>query len=161
MISDSLSFPENLASITSSLATLMLVILTGWYTLETRRLVAIESQSRKKERVEKWYREVLSEARLLQRTWDNIAKPTNLKNKGYLADEEVLEGMSERVDSLLEKYGSCPGDVPDDIRKLVDETFTEWKYVSSGGIKYLPSDHNAKESLDKLIERIEEESEDF
>jgi|AntRauTorcE11898_2_1112593.scaffolds.fasta_scaffold25880_3 hypothetical protein len=160
--STQLEFPANLASIASSVATLFLVALTGWYTLETRRMVNLQKEMRTIESVEDWYRQVLTEARILHRTWGNILRDSSPSDKGYLADEETLNEMSERVESLLELYGSCPGDVPDDIRNLLSQLYSDWYFTRVGGdMTYLPANHDAKEDLDELIERIKEESIDF
>lgn len=160
--STKLQFPANLASIASSVATLFLVALTGWYTLETRRMVNLQREMRSIESVENWYREVLSETRILHRTWENILKDSSPSDKGYLANEETLNEMAERVESLLELYGSCPGDVPDDIRDLLSQLYSDWYFTRVGGdMTYLPANHDAKKDLDELIERIKEESVDF
>ncbi|TKX49984.1 hypothetical protein EXE49_09335 [Halorubrum sp. ASP121] len=113
------------------------------------------------ESTEGWYREVLTEARILQRTWNNIIEDRSPSEEGYHTNEDILEEMSQRVESLLELYGSCPGDVPEEIRDLLDQLYSDWYFTSIGGMSYLPEDHDAKEDLDELISRINEESNDY
>lgn len=162
--SSQLVFPANLASIASSVSTLLLVILTGWYTLETRRMVNVEQEKKSIERVEDWYRQVFTEARILHRSWENIIESQHFpkSDEGYNVEEEILQDMTERVESLLELYGSCPSKVPDETRDLLSQLYSDWHFTRTGGDwTYLPENHNAKNSLDELMDRIEEESRDY
>ncbi|WP_227354194.1 hypothetical protein [Haladaptatus salinisoli] len=127
-------------------------------------MVNVQKEMRHIEQVEGWYREVFTEARILHKTWENIIQSEHypLSENGYGVEEGTLNDMTERVESLLELYGSCPGEIPDDIRISLYQIYSDWYFSRAGGDwTYLPKNHDAKDSLDELIKRIEEESEDF
>lgn len=167
------SVASNYASFASGISTVGLTILTAWYAYLTRNLVENarkERQLREQERIEDWYEDVVSPARLLLERWEReFAMPNGLTDEGtaYISLEQrdsFCEDFHGLCVQLREQTSRHPSGVSDDVvnkAREVSRTWTVIRHPDLGLEHKLEKDHSLRTNIEELINQIEENSERF
>lgn len=165
IVAGNLQEANTYASLASGFATVILVVLTAWYSLETRRMVLAQEQSRKKEKVEKWYGKTLSLCRLLEERWeqveaDGVTKTDNQRGETYyVTDEELLRSISSTIDELSEHNSHRPSFVSQELSESIHRVSTEWVLISSGEQTFTYKDSVLKDEIPRIKKFVFKESE--
>lgn len=163
LLSGNLRDADTYASLASGLASVILVILTAWYSLETRRMVRSHEEARKREAAEQWYGETLAIFRQLEDAWDRVEKVATVRDFGeeeeyYVTDEELLQEVSSLISELFEQNSHRPSSVSNELANSILRIYSEWSLISSGGHTFTHKDNVLSEELPKIRARIHSES---
>lgn len=163
LMSGNLDEASTYASLASGLASIILVLLTGWYSLETRRLVRAQEKARKQEIAEQWYGDTLAIHRQLKNRWSYITNNAAVNNYGhgkvYVADEEYLREFHSLIDELIKQNTRRPSTVDDEISKSIRKISSEWRLSSTGGNYFVKKDNVLDDELPKIQRIISNDSE--
>jgi hypothetical protein len=164
--SDGRQLALTVANLLSGLGSFFLVLLTGLYTLWTRRLVSVEFEARETQRIETWYGETLSIVRQLESEWRFLLRE-RVGEDGYAHLEDHPESrdrLTSLVHSLEEQISSRPGAVDDSIPDTAENFIDGWRLIIRSndprvGVESGPGETDMLDSLESLRRELKEHSE--
>ena len=154
-------------AIGSSASTILLVLLTGWYSFLTRELVLQaekdreqQRELRKKEKSEEWYTDLLYHLRMIQNIWSHeYARPNGVTEDGELyisiqSNTEFWKDLAKHFEVIPQIVGRRPPHVDQNISDMAHDLHIQWVLMTDIDIGGEPIDPRILESH-SLIENVE------
>jgi hypothetical protein len=143
----------------SAIGTLFLVLLTGLYTVETRKLVETEYQVRKDERIESWYGDTLTIVRKIDRNWRFLLRNRAPDGRIKLYEnEEIYIELQEQASKLEAQIAGRPKGVEPSLVDKAESFFDTWKLLIQSESPTLEHDNNCLTHIEKIESDICEQS---
>lgn len=152
-----LSSAERVAGLASGIGTLFLVLLTGWYSMETRRMVQVQ----KNQRTNVWYDDTLSVVRRMAETWRHLVTTESEADGSvdltqYPDEWEHLESLAEQLDEQMSRR---PAQINPEITDATRSFLRQWRLFSRSQPYRIGTESDLFGHLTDVESKLESETE--